>query len=752
MLRTEPAVDQRELHSVTLEADLVVVGGGLAGVCAAVTAARQGLEVVLLHDRPVLGGNSSSEIRLWVLGATSHMGSNNRWARESGVVDEVLVENLYRNREGNAVLFDLVLLDLVAAEPRLTVLLNTPCHAVTMAAPGTIGTVEGFCAQNSTRYRVTAPLFCDASGDGVLGYLAGAAFRVGAEAAAEFDEPLAPDEEFGSLLGHSLYFYSRDTGQPVTFVPPSYALTDITGLPRWRSFNAQSNGLQLWWLEWGGRGDTVHDTEAIKWELWRVALGVWHHIKNSGQFPDAANLTLEWLGQIPGKRESRRFEGDTWLTQRDIIEQRQPFDAVGYGGWSIDLHPADGVYGSRPSSYHWHSRGVYPIPFRTLYSRNVGNLLLAGRIVGSSHVAFGSTRVMGTCAHSAQAVGLAAALCRRHDLLPRDLLKPPRLTELQQGLLRAGQFIPHIAGADPADLARQAQISASSSLQNLWLPADGPLLPLEVARAQMIPLKPGPVPTFTLTVCAEQATVLTVRLLTSDRPTNHTPDVELASCQVAVGAGDDQAVEISFDVSIDQPRYVFLAVEPAPGVALRGSQQRLTGVLALARRGRQAGGQGVEGFDFWCPGRRPGGHNLALASAGLTTVFAPANVVDGFTRPTDGPHAWVAGYHDPRPTLTFTWPQPMAVQIVQLSFDTDFDHAMESVFMPHCDGPIPFCVKGWRLLAEGGRELAAATDNHQTRRVVELAEPIVTQVLQLEVTDRWSPAPAAVFEVRVYGP
>src|SRR5690606_24956689 len=165
---------------------------------------------------------------------------------------------------------------------------------------------------------------------------------------------------------------------------------------------------QLWWLEHGGRMDTIHDTEQIKWDLWKVIYGAWDYVKNSGNFPEAETMTLEWVGTIPGKRESRRFEGDYMLRQQDIVEQREHDDAVAYGGWSIDLHPADGVFSEKPGCNQWHAKGVYQIPYRCLYSKNIKNLFLAGRLISATHVAFASTRVMATAAHIGQAIGMAA--------------------------------------------------------------------------------------------------------------------------------------------------------------------------------------------------------------------------------------------------------------------------------------------------------------------------------------------------------
>ncbi|MDA3959105.1 FAD-dependent oxidoreductase, partial [Oceanispirochaeta sp.] len=266
--------DTRSLKTITYTKDLVIVGGGLSGTCAAITAARQGLKVVLIQDRPVLGGNASSEVRLWALGATSQMGNNNRWAREGGVIDEIVVENLHRNPEGNPVIFDAVLLDKVFAEKNITLLLDTFVFQIDQDRNSkNIKTATAYCSQNATMYKVEAPLFCDASGDGILGYLAGADYRVGAEGKDEFNEPLAPDDFYGELLGHTIYFYSKDTGVPVDYVAPDFALKDISQIPRANRIKASDSGCSFWWLEYGGRMDTVHESQDIKKELWKVTYG-----------------------------------------------------------------------------------------------------------------------------------------------------------------------------------------------------------------------------------------------------------------------------------------------------------------------------------------------------------------------------------------------------------------------------------------------------------------------------------------------
>jgi hypothetical protein len=754
-----PPATQRELVKKDLSSDLAVIGGGLAGVCCAITAARAGLQVTLIQDRPVLGGNSSSEVRLWVLGATSHMGNNNRWAREGGVIDEILVENTFRNREGNPHLVDTILLEKVVSEPNITLLLNTAVFEAAKQDAATLRSVRAFCSQNSTLYELAAPLFCDASGDGVLGFMAGAAFRMGAESRAEFGEKFAPTKEYGELLGHSLYFYTKDTGRPVSFTPPSYALQDITKIPRWRQFTAKDQGCKLWWIEYGGRLDTVHATEDIKWELWRVVYGVWNHIKNSGQFPEAANLTLEWVGAIPGKRESRRFEGDYLLRQQDVVEQRAQPDAVAYGGWSIDLHPADGVFSEKPGCNQWHAKGVYPIPYRSLYSRNITNLFLAGRIISATHVAFGSSRVMATCAHAAQAVGQAAFLCRRDGLLPRALTEPARMTELQRRLQRMGQHIPGVPLRDDHDLASHATITASSEYQLRELAPDGPLVGLDESWAMLLPVQAGT--QLDLTVFAEVAAdaELRVELRQSSRPDNHTPDVVLEKTVHPLTPGN-RSVRIAFRHTFGDERYAFVCFFGNAAIKLRTSEQRVTGVLSLCHAVNLAVAKsavqtppadiGVDSFEFWLPKRRPAGQNLALTLGHPLAPFGVKNLTNGIDRPTNQPNAWVAALAEETAAVTLTWTGPQTIARVELMFDTDFDHPMETVLWGHPENRMPFCARGYRLLDDTGRVLAEGREQHQTRAVVVLPQAVTTKSLRIEITRPEKNIPAALFAVRCY--
>lgn len=761
MIRKE-AAENRSLKIETCKTDLAVIGGGMSGVCAAITAARQGLKVVLVQDRPVLGGNASSEVRLWILGATSHMGNNNRWSREGGIIDELLVENTYRNPEGNPVILDMIILDKVKQETNITLLLNTAVYEVNKIKADQIDSVKAFCSQNATTYLISAPLFCDASGDGIAGFLSGAAFRMGAEPAEEFNEPMAPDTSYGELLGHSLYFYTKDTGKPVQFSAPAFALDVQKEIPRYKSFNAKEHGCKLWWVEHGGRMDTVHDTEQIKWELWKVIYGVWDYIKNSGNFPEAENYTLEWVGTIPGKRESRRFEGDYILSQSDLIAQKVHDDGVAYGGWSIDLHPADGVFSDRSPCNQWHSKGIFQIPYRSLYSKNIRNLFLAGRIISVSHVAFGGTRVMATCAYVAQATAVAAALCLKHDKLPAQLYQENYLPLLQKELIKTGQYIPDVSWEDKEDLLQDAALQSSSSLKFKGFDKEDCLFKvLSTAAAQMLPLQSGRLPSFTVLLKADSTTILNVELRVSSRPGGFTPDTTLGVKHIELQAGERE-VNIDFDVVLDREQYVFICFLINEKVQLAYSNNRITGLLsvfngvnkAVSNNGKQLApvGTGVDSFEFWCPQRRPEGQNIVLWSNQTLHNFAVGHISNGTDRPTFKPNAWVADPADATPSIEVSWDETKSVNRIDLVFDTDTDHPMESVLMTHPETVMPFCVRDYHIEDEHGKVVYQKTGNYQTRNEILFDTPLQTKKLKVILAHPSVHVPASLFAMRCYSP
>jgi len=446
------------LRRVDLRADLLVVGGGLAGVCAAISAARHGARVILVQDRSRLGGNASSEIKMHPLG--SQMGF-----RECGLIEEFCLENAYQNEQDAWEVWDLILYDKVIREPNIRLLLDSTLYRVEMDGER-IRAAWVRCDRTEHLYRIEATLFVDSTGDGRLGLEAGAEFMIGREAPEVFGESHGNFDPPGTTQGSSILFTSRKHDRPMPFEAPSWARqiseSDLYGRP----IKPGSWVYGYWWIELGGVYDTIRDNERLRFELLAIVLGVWDYIKNSGKFPEAANYALDTVGMIPGKRESRRFVGDYIMTQHDLEGRwKQLADPVAFGGWMMDDHPALGFDAKDRKPYTPHRvPEPYNIAYGSLYSRNVPNLMLAGRDVSASHVAFTSMRVMKTCAVIGQAVGTAAAQCIRDGLLPRQLRADrARLAALQQSLLRDGAIILGVKNEDPADLARKAKVTASGT-------------------------------------------------------------------------------------------------------------------------------------------------------------------------------------------------------------------------------------------------------------------------------------------------
>ncbi len=454
----QPSAREKVAGAKSIQADVVVVGGGLSGVCAALAAARAGASVVLVQDRSVLGGNSSSEVRMHIVGADHHGGRTDTDSRESGIIEELRLDDAVWNPQRSAAAWDLLLYDKIRAQPNIRLLLNTSCVGVKTGRDNTIRAVIADRPATHDRFEIAGRLFVDASGDGRLGFEAGADFRVGRESRREFGESMAPEQADGKVLGSSILFTTRRQARPAPFRKPAWAKTyaGCEDLP-YRGHSSWEYG--YWWVELGGDRDTIRDDDEIREELLAAALGVWDHIKNSGRHPESENWALDWIGFIPGKRESRRVIGDYIMRQQDVEKGEVFEDAIAFGGWPLDLHPPEGI-SSKDKPNTALAVPLYNIPFRSVYSRNIPNLFMAGRNISTSHVAFGSTRVMATCSVIGQAVGIAAALCVRNACRPKDLCTG--IGELQQLLLRNDLYLVGARNNDPLDLARKAKITVSS--------------------------------------------------------------------------------------------------------------------------------------------------------------------------------------------------------------------------------------------------------------------------------------------------
>ena len=471
------------IHKKSASYDVIVVGGGMAGICAAVSAARGGARTAIVQNRSVFGGNASSEIRMHICGANCHASKSD--LRETGILEEILLENKSRNPYASFHMLDMILWEKVHMQKGLDFYLNTNMDDV-IAEGGKIKSIV--CHQNSTEteHTLSAKIFVDATGHGTLGVMAGAASRMGSESRDEFQEPSAPEKADNYTMGNTLMFIAKDRGEEVTFVKPDWAYRfseeDLKYRPHETGISAHADGIGIvetdeeknflpeitsvdsgyWWIELGGDyEDIISQGEEIRDELLKCLYGVWDHLKNVGDH-GIGQYDLEWAGMVPGYRESRRLEGDYILTENDIRSNRIFDDAVAYGGWPMDVHVPGGLLDfDSPASHVYNFEGCYTIPYRCYYSRNVDNLMMAGRDISTSKMAFSSVRLMGTCSVGGQAVGTASAMAVRYGCSPREVGEF-HIRELQQQLLKDDCYIPGYANQDLEDLARMAAVSADS--------------------------------------------------------------------------------------------------------------------------------------------------------------------------------------------------------------------------------------------------------------------------------------------------
>jgi len=719
--------------------DLVVVGGGLAGVCGALAARRHGLSVCIIQDRPVFGGNASSEIRVPIGGAATF----NPWARETGIIAELFLEERRRNFQyhnsslANSIL-DLVLYDALREEG-VDMFLNTSCRKGIMKSKDLIEAV--YCVQLGSEKEliIKGDYFLDASGDGALAFSVGAEFRMGREGKNEFGEELAPDEPDNGIMGNSLMFLVKDCGKPVPFEPPSWAIKyqeDDIAL-KLRPHNYMPG---YWWIEIGYPYDTIYDNEEIKHNLLAHLLGIWDHLKNQGNH-GFENFSLEWVGMVPGKRESRRFIGDYILKEQDLKERRQFPDAIAYGGWFIDLHTPGGILAREdypePSTSgrieEWEKRFVYiyQIPFRCLYSKNIKNLLLAGRNISVTHIALGSTRLMGTCALLGQTAGTAVSICKKYSIFPRDIF-PNHIKELQQELLKDGCFIPGVKNEDKNDLLRTANITASSSLPLLFKNWNSEV-ELTNPIGEKLPLQ-GYVEKLILHIRAEKPTRLFFHLRNSSDLWDFRASEDILRREVDLKEGE-QEIEIELKREFEKGIYWFY-LEPEEGVYPRETNEELPGLTEIYKTG-----------NLW---RFKMGRNLFFKLIPTLYPFTPDNIISGVSRPEKWTNVWISDGEKGFPQyLEMDLGEEREFNMLQFFFDASIEKEYSQLPPFYIPPHIPKDFKIYALLGEDWREILEVKDNK--KYFLRLRFPKVkARKLKVEFHSSNGGSEIYVYEARLY--
>ena len=410
--------------------DLIIAGGGIPGICMAISAARLGLTVALIQDRPVLGGNNSSEVRVHLAGRMNL----DPYPRLGDVVSEI-----GPRRGGNAQPGDYYederKIAAVRAEKNIRLYLSTRALGVEKTG-ARITAVTARHIETGREIRLAAPLVADCTGDGVIGVLAGAEYRYGRESREETGEPTAVEKADTQTMGSSVQWYSREAEEPVAFPEIAWGL-------EFNDENCERVKMGEWTWETGMRLHQVHDFERIRDYGLLVVFSNWSFLKNRSEHKaEYAKRRLDWVAYVAGKRESRRLIGDLVLTEQDIVNQVIYPDATACTTWTIDLHYPDPKNsrhfpGAEFKSIAKHQAIYpYPLPYRCLYSRNVENLFMAGRNISVTHVALGTVRVMRTGGMMGEVLGMAASLCKKHGCTPREVYTD-HLGELQE-LMRRG--------------------------------------------------------------------------------------------------------------------------------------------------------------------------------------------------------------------------------------------------------------------------------------------------------------------------
>ena len=772
------------MRSVSQSFDVVVCGGGLAGLCAAVAAARQGVTVALIHNRPVLGGNSSSEVGVTPHGAAAF----HAYARETGILSECLIEErarnhaeIYENGWTNSV-WDLVLYDVAVTTPGLTLHLNTDIRGVEMTDPRTIRAVKAVVQNAETELVISGRTFIDCTGDGLVADAAGCTWRMGSEGRDEFGEPHAPLKASADTMGNSIHFLCRDVGRPVPYRAPAWAVQhedasyfyDQGRLPK-----EERGG--YWWIEIGVPYHTIHDAETIRHELTRHALGVWDWMKNRDpkMIDRVKNYALDWVGQVPGKRESRRIMGRYLMTEHDVLNKTAFPDEIAFGGWFVDLHTPGGLLakssepsaaaGGHENEYDTFSDysamsycGPYGVPLRILMAKDCDNLLMAGRNVSVTHAALGTVRVMGTTALMGEAAGIAAALGiqRGHDF---DRLVAEDIGDLQQRLLANGCFLPNCRHDDGADLARQARVSATSDAPihgvapetpgfhgGLAIWRDQPQYQrevLETRRGQLIATHGGAIDRveLCLTNDSDQPQPVALSLHPAEHIWDYRSDLGATLAQGTVTVPPGGPHWVAWDVAVALPAALhpgqFLRLDAQPNRAVRwhAASKIIPGHMAMyaISPGRM---------------RRFGnGHTLAYRISPAQRPFDAGQVLSGVTRPHRATNLWVSDPAQPLPqAVELAWDRPQAIGTVQVVFPGHLvrEYHAYGPFYRDAQCPRDYTIEAridgvWQVVH---REVG----NYQRLRRHALAAPLITARLRVVISATHGDPSAMIYEIRCY--
>lgn len=728
-----------------IDVDFVIAGGGIPGICAALQAAKMGLKTALINNRTAFGGNGGAEIMINICGATGSQEFNFN-ARETGAVEDLLLENFYKNPNANRWLWDTVIYDKLLAEENILLFPNTYIDEVVMKDDKTIECIIGTQNTTETRYSFYAPVFADDTGDGTVAFLSGAEFRYGREGKAEFNERIAPDEADNCVIPSTMVFFSEKRDHPVRYKAPNFA-TDFTKTDVFQYREIPEEGFDkfIWFYEIDGKLDQIGQAEEILQHQREFVYGIWDYVKNSGEF-DADNHELSYVAPIMGKRESRRFMGDYILKEKDVVSQTDFDDVIGHGGWSIDLHAIDGFYSKEPVNRHIILKGVYQIPYRATYSKDINNLFLLGRIMSATHVAFGSTRVMGTLAVLAQADAVAAYLCKKYSCKPRDIYNE-HMDELQQLLLKYDQYVIGKKYEDAENLASKAKVKVSS-VRDMGYTDGKEVLALDMDYAISFPVMKhfGGIKLFG---SAKEDTTVKYTLYKSSKPENYNPAIVVYKGEALVKKSDTEII-LDADINLEKG-YYYLWIEKNDLVSLKWGNARVTEAITTYHKDINE-----KTFiddetlapkpKYWYPLKG----SLCFEMLDKEPIFAGENLINGYSRPYIQPNAWQGkGINE---FIELNWDNEEEISELVLIFDSYLNEYNRND-RNRTELARPTLVKDFDVLVKGKdgnyKTVATITDNYQRFVKIDIGNQ-KTDSVRIEFKATNGSPYVSVFDVRAY--
>jgi len=735
--------------------DVIVVGGGVAGTNAAISAARNGAKVALIQDRPMIGGNNSAEMGVPVLGPADYGKKN---ARESGLNEEIGRYQSYNYLSKWATGAE----HIAAKEENLTVYLNTHVYDVEMEG-NTITAVRAFDMITTETTRYTGKIFIDCTGDGWLGYYADSEYMLGRESKETFNEVNAPDVAdrltmSGSLFQGSILGYkTEDSGNTYEMESPAW-LWDLTqngaSLEQRKGFD-KSHLSGNWWHENRNDVDDLWDPESARDGLIRVSLSYINWIKKYSSLKNTAERRkIEALPVTNAKRETRRLVGDYIMTESDVKNAVLFDDRIGSGGWGIDIHHIDGIFSSEgPFDFNIHLP-TYSVPYRILYSKDIDNMMFAGRHVSVSRVTMGTIRVQGTTGIMGQAAGTAAALAIKHETNPRGIYRN-HLRELQQQLLKDDQYIIDMKNEDPNDLALQATATASSEAREAGFNSSsviptGQTHALNLERAMMFATgEMANVSTVSVLINSTNAmpTELTLKVKALAEYGNFTWADDIGVFKAVVPANGQHWVDFPIDVAFANSRHLGLFLRPAGGLSWALMEKGPTGSCRGYLKNAETDEWSAinhQYYAFYTDSEISGSSN-----------FSASNVTNGVTRIVDDQiNMWKSDPSQHMPQwVQLAWDEAKSMNTIYLTFDTNLNQAKHQTWeWKEKDRMVPESVRDYQVQYHDGSEwitLVNVEDNYQRRRIHNF-RTVTTDKVRVLVTKTNGDPSARLYEVRLY--